>query len=73
MSTGASGPGVPGQRRRADEVARVQVELAAAAPRVTPLAELGLTTHDLSRVLPLLEQLAGAAHNHQDHDLRLEY
>jgi len=49
-----------GERRRADEVARVQVELAAAAAGVTPLAELGRTTHDLTRVLPLLEQLAGA-------------
>ncbi len=49
-----------GERRRADEVARVQVELAAAAAGVTPLAELGPTTHDLTRVLPLLEQLAGA-------------
>lgn len=49
-----------GSRRRADEVARVQVELAAAAAGVTPLAELSPTTHDLTRVLPLLEQLAGA-------------
>lgn len=49
-----------GSRRRADEVARVQVELAAAAAGVTPLAELAPTTHDLTRVLPLLEQLAGA-------------
>ncbi len=47
-------------RRRADEVARVQVELAAAVAGVTPLAELAPTTHDLTRVLPLLEQLAGA-------------
>ena len=49
-----------GSSRRADEVARVQVELAAAAAGVTPLAELAPTTHDLTRVLPLLEQLAGA-------------
>jgi GAF domain-containing protein/anti-sigma regulatory factor (Ser/Thr protein kinase) len=45
---------------RADEVARVQVELATAAAWATPLAELPGTTNDLSRVLPLLEQLAGA-------------
>ena len=45
---------------REDEVARVQVELAAAAAGATPLAELAATTRDLSRVLPLLEQLAGA-------------
>lgn len=45
---------------RAAEVARVQVELAAAAAGATPLAELDPTARDLSRVLPLLEQLAGA-------------
>ena len=38
----------------------MQVELAAAAAGATPLAELAPTTHDLTRVLPLLEQLAGA-------------
>jgi GAF domain-containing protein/anti-sigma regulatory factor (Ser/Thr protein kinase) len=45
---------------RADEVARVQVELATAAAGATPLAELAATANDLSRVLPLLEQLAAA-------------
>ncbi len=44
----------------ADEVARVQVELAAAAAGATPLAELDPTIRDLSRVQPLLEQLAAA-------------
>lgn len=44
----------------ADEVARVQHELAAAAAGATPLAELDPTTRDLSRVTPLLEQLAAA-------------
>ena len=44
---------------RAHDVARVEV-LAAAAAGVTPLAELASTTRDLSRVLPLLEQLAAA-------------
>jgi len=44
----------------ADEVARVQVELAAAAAGVTPLAEIDPTIRDLSRVTPLLEQLAAA-------------
>ncbi|MGI8535852.1 MAG: SpoIIE family protein phosphatase [Mycobacteriales bacterium] len=44
----------------ADEVARVQVELAAAAAGVTPLAELDPTHRDLSRVTPLLAQLAAA-------------
>ena len=44
----------------ADEVARVRVELAAAAAGATPLAELAPTGSDLTRVQPLLEQLAGA-------------
>ncbi len=44
----------------ADEVARVQVQLAAAAAGATPLAELDPTSRDLSRVTPLLEQLAAA-------------
>jgi GAF domain-containing protein/anti-sigma regulatory factor (Ser/Thr protein kinase) len=44
----------------ADEVARVQVELATAAAGATPLAELDSTIRDLSRVTPLLEQLAAA-------------
>lgn len=44
----------------ADEVARVRVELAAAAAGATPLAELAPTASDLTRVQPLLEQLAGA-------------
>jgi serine phosphatase RsbU (regulator of sigma subunit)/putative methionine-R-sulfoxide reductase with GAF domain len=52
-------------RRRADdaaaEVARVQVELAAAAADATPLAELDLSSRDLTRVLPLLQQVAAAA------------
>lgn len=48
------------EHARDDEVARVQVELAKAAAWATPLAELSGTTNDLSRVLPLLEQLAGA-------------
>jgi len=44
----------------ADEVARVRGELAAAAAGATPLAELGPTASDLTRIQPLLEQLAGA-------------
>ena len=44
----------------ADEVARVRVELAAAAAGATTLAELAPTGSDLTRVQPLLEQLAGA-------------
>ena len=44
----------------ADEVARDQVELATAAAGATPLAELDPTIRDLSRVQPLLEQLAAA-------------
>ena len=44
----------------ADEVARVRVELAAAAADATPLAELEPTGGDLTRVLPLLQQLAAA-------------
>jgi serine phosphatase RsbU (regulator of sigma subunit)/anti-sigma regulatory factor (Ser/Thr protein kinase) len=46
-----------------EEAARVQVELAVAAAGATPLAELLPTTRDLSRVQPLLEQLAGALGN----------
>ena len=44
----------------ADEVARVQVELATAVAGATPLAELDSTIRDLSRVTPLLVQLAAA-------------
>ena len=44
----------------AAEVARVRVELAAAAAGATTLAELAPTASDLTRVQPLLEQLAGA-------------
>ena len=44
----------------ADEVARVRVELAAAAADATPLAELAPATRDLTRVRPLLERLAAA-------------
>ena len=44
----------------ADEVARVRVELAAAAAGATPLAELAPTASDLTRIQPLLGQLAGA-------------
>lgn len=49
--------------RRDEEVARVQVELATAAAGATPLSELFPTSRDLSRVQPLLEQLARAAGN----------
>ena len=49
-----------GRDAAADEVARVRVELAAAAAGVTPLAELDPTASDLTRVRPLLEQLAEA-------------
>ena len=44
----------------ADEVARVRVELAAATAGATPLAELDPTARDLTRIQPLLEQLAAA-------------
>ena len=47
-------------RRGTDYDARVRVEFAAPAAEATPLAELGPTTRDLTRVQPLLEQLAGA-------------
>ena len=47
-------------RSRADEVARVQVEVARAAADVLPLVELVPNAGDLTRVLPLLEQLAAA-------------
>ncbi|MCY7363758.1 MAG: hypothetical protein LH469_00295 [Frankiaceae bacterium] len=59
-----------GSRRCADEVARVQVELAAAAAGATSLAEPAPTTHDLARVLPLPEQLAAAAVGHGVHTVR---
>ena len=57
------------RRRRDDELARVRVELAAAAAAATPLHEVAPTTGDLSRVLPLLEQLAGALGNLLSTDL----
>jgi len=50
----------PTGRRSTDYDARVRVEFAAPAAEATPLAELGPTTRDLTRVQPLLEQLAGA-------------
>ena len=43
-----------------DEGPRLTVDLVAAAAGATPLSELEPTTRDLSRVQPLLEQLAGA-------------
>lgn len=52
-------PATPGGRSE-QELARVRVELARAAARATPLADLGLTTRDLSRVQPLLEQVLQA-------------
>ena len=52
--------GLRGDDAAAAEVARVRVELAAAAAGATPLAELAPTASDLTRVQPLLEQLAGA-------------
>ena len=42
------------------EAARVQVELATAAADATPLAELEPSTSDLTRVQPLLQQVAAA-------------
>jgi GAF domain-containing protein len=57
-STGEVGP--PSDRRSSDHDARVRVEFAAPAAEATPLAELGPTTRDLTRVQPLLEQLAAA-------------
>ena len=48
---------------RAREVARVQVELAEAAAQATSLADLPLGVLDLSRVQPLLAQLAAALGN----------
>ena len=56
-------------RERDEEAARVQVELAVAAADATPLAELLPTTRDLSRVQPLLEQLARALGNLLSTDL----
>ncbi len=49
-----------GDREQPDEVPRVRVDLVAAAAGVTPLAELFPTARDLTRVQPLLEQLAAA-------------
>ncbi len=46
--------------RVARDLARVQVELATAAADATPLAALDLTTKDLTRVQPLLEQVLAA-------------
>jgi GAF domain-containing protein/anti-sigma regulatory factor (Ser/Thr protein kinase) len=43
-----------------DERPRVTVDLVLAAAGATPLSELAPTTRDLSRVQPLLEELAGA-------------
>ncbi|MCW2678621.1 MAG: hypothetical protein JWM62_22 [Frankiales bacterium] len=43
--------------------ARVHVDLVAAAAGATPLSELGPTTRDLTRVQPLLAQLAAALGN----------
>ena len=40
-----------------EDVARVQVDLAAAAAGALPLADLDLTARDLTRVLPLLQQV----------------
>lgn len=51
---------LPAHDEAADEVARLRVELAAAAAGVTPLAELAPSAHDLTRIRPLLEQLAAA-------------
>jgi hypothetical protein len=45
--------------RGAAEVARDRVELAAALPPATPLAELAPTASDLTRITPLLGTLAG--------------
>ena len=49
--------------------ARVHVDLVAAAAGATPLSELGPTARDLSRVQPLLAQLAGALGNLLSTDL----
>ncbi len=49
--------------RAAEEVARIRVDLAAAAAGATPLAEIEGLLGDLTRVQPLLEQLAGAVAN----------
>ncbi len=56
---GAEGGG-PLPDAAAEEAARVRVELAAAAAGATTLAELSPTGSDLTRVQPLLEQLAAA-------------
>jgi len=53
----------------AAEVARIRVDLAAAAAGATPLAEIDRRLGDLTRVQPLLEQLAGAVANLLDTDL----
>lgn len=56
----ARGTAAPKGRRATDELARVQVELAAQAAVATPLSELVGTGRDVSRVEPLLRQvLAG--------------
>jgi len=44
----------------AREIARIRVDLAAAAADATPLDEVDLTAGDLTRVRSLLQQLAGA-------------
>ena len=56
----SSNADVPPDRRASDYDARMRVDFAAPAAQATPLAELGPTTRDLTRVQPLLEQLAGA-------------
>lgn len=53
-------PDATSRDEAADEVARIQVELATAAAGATPLAEIDPTIRDLSRVTPLLAQLAAA-------------
>jgi GAF domain-containing protein len=60
MTRSAGEVGPPSDRRTSDHDARVRVEFAAPAAEATPLAELGPTTRDLTRVQPLLEQLAAA-------------
>lgn len=56
----AAGSGPPPKRRLEDELARVQVELAAQAADATPLSELGRSVRDVSRIQPLLEQVLDA-------------
>ena len=58
-----------GREAAAAEVARVRVELAAAAAGATPLAEIDPTATDLTRIQPLLGQLAEAVARLLDTDL----